>query len=172
MLGLAIRAPEGLCEESSENSSIKAFYLYNLMLFVDWPENAREKGSPLCIAIVGDDALYSHLKGLDQKTVEGQELEIRRIQEGERWPDVCKVLFIGSSERAAAAKLLAKLRNKPVLTVSILEGFPSMGGMIRLKNLQGPATRTSKRFTVNLRAVRKSGLKLRARLLRLADILD
>lgn len=172
ILGLVNPAPEGLAEEVSENPSVKAFYLYNLLLFVDWPEDALKTGDPFCVAILGDDALYSHLKRLDQKTAKRQKLEIRRIQEGERWPDVCKVLFIGSSKRAFATELLAKLRNKPVLTVSTLEGFPSMGGMIRLKNLRGPVTRTSKRFTVNLGAVEKSGLKLRARLLRLSDIFD
>lgn len=170
MVGMGVHAPERIAAQEAKIPSLKAFYLYNLLLFVDWPENTFKKGDPLCIAIVGDDLLYQHLQRLSQKTVKGQKLEIRRIQEDEKWPQVCKVVFIGSSKRGLAPALLTRLKKEPVLTVSDMPGFTRMGGMIRIKNLGDPASRTSKRFEINIDRMQQRGLKIRARVLRLADI--
>lgn len=168
--GAAVHAPGRLAAQEAQAPSVKAFYLYNLLLFVDWPKDINKNKKRLCVALLGDDPLYHHLQRLSQKTIKGQKLDIRRIQEGGEWPETCRVLFVGTSKKALAPALLKKIGDRPVLTISEAADFIQMGGMIRLKNLGGPASRSFKRFEIHIDRIQAKGMKVRARVLRLADI--
>ena len=67
-----------------------------------------------------------------------------------------------------------------MLTVSDMEGFAHIGGMVSFSKIlqlgksgySSVPIEKNKRFQINLTAVRRAGLKIRARLLRIADIVQ
>ena len=75
------------------------------------------------------------------------------------------LLFIGSSDRQRVNRLLAGVRDRPVLTIAELPGFTDFGGIINLYRADDRL-----RFEVNLGAAKRAGLAISSRLLRLARI--
>ncbi len=61
---------------------------------------------------------------------------IRRF-EADRDPGVCHLLLLGEMDRSRRRELLRAVAGRPVLTVSLGEGFCEDGGMIRLSVTQG-----------------------------------
>jgi hypothetical protein len=158
----------------SEEDRIKALYLYNFLLFVDWPEDAIGEDNTLRVAVIGDDALFELFEPMAQKPIKGRKLVVERFDAVEDLSLPCHVLFVGRSQRDIAPHILDKIRDRPVLTVSDMKGFTQMGGMVYFKHLVCKEHTAShqKRFEINLSAVEHAGLKIRSRLLRLSDIVD
>jgi len=156
----------------SEEDRIKALYLYNFLLFVDWPKDAINEGCTLRVAVIGDDALFELLEGMSHKPIKGMKVIVEQLDGLETVKLPCHVLFVARSQRDIAPRILEKIRDEPVLTVSDMNGFTQMGGMVYFKHLGGTKHSASrpKRFEINLSAVEHAGLKIRSRLLRLSDI--
>jgi len=74
----------------------------------------------------------------------------------------------------SALHILDKVGNRPVLTVSDMDGFAQMGGMVCFKHMACKEHQAGhgKRFEINISAVERGGLKIRSRLLRLSDIVN
>ena len=155
-----------------EQGKIKALYLYNFLLFVDWPEAVADERKIIRVAVAGDDPLFESLRRVSGKPVKGRKLVVEQFDTVEDLDTPCHALFVGLSKRDIALRVLEKVRDQPVLTISDMKGFTSMGGMVYFKHLgqlEGTAGNL-KRFEINLRAVERAGLKIRARLLRISDI--
>ena len=147
-----------------------ALYLYNFLLFVDWPENASS--DTIKLAIYGAPQVYETLKPMSGKTIKGKKLVVFSLISPEELDDCCWVLFVGDTKTQAVRELLKKVNGKPILTVSGKAGFVGLGGMVSFKS-PGDLRKDGKeqkRFIINLSAVRKSRLKIRSRLLRMSDI--
>jgi len=156
--------------KNAPKQKITALYLYNFLLFVDWPENAAS--NTIKVAIYDAPQVYEALKPMTGKTINGKKLVVFSLTRPETLDDCCRVLFVGDTETQAVRELLKKVRGKPVLTVSDKAGFVRLGGMVFFKD-PGDLRKDGKkqtRFIINLSAVRKSGLKIRSRLLRMSDI--
>jgi hypothetical protein len=150
---------------------IRALYLYNFLLFVDWPKTADSHSNTIKVVIYGDPHLYEALKSMQGRMIRGKKLVIDFLTKTEDL-DKCQVLFVGDGEKTVAGELLKKVHGKPVLTVSDMEGFVQSGGMVGFKNRAELLEngKKQKRFIINLSAVRKSHLKIRSRLLRISDV--
>ena len=157
-----------------EQDKVKALYLYNFLLFVEWPESAFNDKDCVCTAILGDDLLFEALKPMDGKTIKGRKMIVERCEDLKDLEKPFHVIFIGSSMKALVPQILEQIKDKPVLTVSDMEGFTQMGGMVLFRNIGDPSDKTGypKRFEINLPAVKRAGLKIRSRLLRLSDIVN
>ena len=150
--GPVARAPE---------HALKAAFLYNFALFVEWPEEARK--GPLLICVLGTDPFGAVLPAtLRGKTANGRELRSAVVATaGEIAP--CSVLYVPEAEGAAQRRILDTLAGRPILTVGESEDFLDAGGIIRLF-LDGGRLR----FEVNGAAAERSRLKVSARLLELS----
>jgi len=159
---------------ASEQNTVKALYLYNFLLFVDWPEDAVDEKTFLRVAVTGDNNLFELLKPLCARPIKGRKLVVEKLEAIEDLRTPYHVLFIGRSKRSITPRLLDKVRDQPVLTISDMTGFTDMGGMVYLKHLlcQKHTARHPKRFEINLAAVERAGLQVRSRLLRLSDIVN
>jgi hypothetical protein len=73
------------------------------------------------------------------------------------------MVFISVSEKARLREILEGVKEKNILTVSDIEGFSRLGGMIELV-LDDERVR----FEVNLDATTKAGLELSSELLKVA----
>lgn len=157
-----------------DQDKVKALYLYNFLLFVEWPESAFDEKDCTCTAILGDDLLFEALKPMDGKAIKGRKMFVERCEDLKDLESPFHVIFIGSSMKALVPQILEQIKDEPVLTVSDMEGFTQMGGMVFFRNIGGPSDKTGypKRFEINLSAVKRAGLKIRSRLLRLSDIVN
>jgi YfiR/HmsC-like len=142
---------------------VKAAFLYNFAKFVRWPDDATG-GPRFVVAIVGDDPFGAVLdRAFQGKTVLGRPVEIRRTRVF-REAVGAQMAFIGSSEHARLAEVLAALKGGSVLTVGDMDSFADGGGMVgfRIKD-------STVRFEVNLREVRQARLQMSSQIIRLAQ---
>ena len=141
----------------------KAGFLLNIAQFVNWPSQSSD--APFVIGILGDDPFGSYL----DETVRGQKVNNRSlsVQRFRRRVDSrpCTILFISQSERDRVGQILSNLKGRAVLTVSDIDGFTDLGGMIQLFT-----ENNSIRMRINLGAVKASDLRVSSKLLRVAEV--
>jgi hypothetical protein len=148
---------------------IKAAFLYNFAMFVDWPEAAFVKGNaPFVICVLGTHFFENSLELLSKgKTLKKKSVIVRQISDV-RDMEGCHILFISASEKLLLPEILAVTKKRPVLTVSDLDGFYKAGGVINFISLEGKV-----RFDINQKAAQAAGLKISSQLLKLAhDIIE
>ena len=145
---------------------IKAAFLYNFSSFVSWPERASQHNDEFQICVVGNDPFGEALNTLSGKSVSGMPLKIRRLTAG-AITDTCQLVYISESETKRFVRLLGKVRARPVLTVSDIDGFAMHGGIIRFKLVDNKV-----RFEINVDAAERAGLKISSKLLSLAIIVS
>jgi YfiR/HmsC-like len=147
---------------------IKAVFLYNFALFVDWPAEAfSDPQAPLVIGILGDDPFGSSIdEAVRGEKVNNRPLEIRRFRDKDDFSN-CHILFISQSEEGRLGQVLGKLKGRSILTVSDIEGFSKDGGIIRF------VMENSKvRLKINLEASKQARLRISSKLLRPAEIVS
>lgn len=149
------------CAESGGEAAVKTAFLYNFFKFIDWPEVAANQ-SDFRLCTTNNDQLGDSLLVLENKTIGSKPMVIRRDINGEDLKN-CQMVFIGSSENAAA--IIRDLKGLPVVTVSDKPGFIDQGGMIGLVLVQD-GNRLS--FEINLNAANANGVHISAKLLKLA----
>lgn len=145
---------------------IKAAFLYNFAKFVEWPAGALSERSPtLTFCVLGEDPFGADLdQTIAGKTINGKSLVTRRLkplQEAEG----CHILFISASERRRLPQIFEALQGLSLLTVGESERFARLGGIINFTLEQNKI-----RFEINVDAAERTGLKLSAKLLKLATI--
>ena len=154
----------------SLESRLRASFLYNFTLFVEWPAGAFVSATDaLVIAIVGRDPFEGNLERLlDGKKVAGHSIKVVSISLTDQ-KDLARVrahlLFVARSEGRSAGSLVEQIRTSPILTVSDIPEFAHLGGMIEFFEEEGTL-----RFEINQRSAEQAGLKLSSRLLSLARI--
>lgn len=142
---------------------LKSAYLYQFTLFVDWPEDAfTGPTAPMTVCVLGEDPFGSSLDALAQKSSQERPVQVRRIHRG-RDATACHVLFVSASERDRLAAVMAGLPARRLLTVSDIEGFAEAGGAIEFVLVEKRI-----RFSINLEAARKAGIRISSKLLNLA----
>ncbi len=147
--------------------AVKAAYLYNFAKFVEWPPEAfASDDAPLLICIAGANPFGDALAVLSDKRVERHPVEVRHLPTMTGL-DRCHVVFIGRAEQGRLKTVLAKVARLPVLTVSDIDDFARMGGMIGLVEADQRI-----RFDINLTTARQANLKLSSQLLKLAFIVE
>ncbi len=146
--------------DADKATRVKSAYLFNFLSFVRWPESASGQRMSLCT--LGGGSINQALLPVQRKRVRGQAVvmkQLRRIEEAEG----CRILFIGESEEPQLGRILATLADRPVLTVSDMDGFADRGGMIGFVFRQRRV-----RLEVDLGRVRASGLEISSKLLEVA----
>lgn len=145
----------------------KANMLWNLAKFVEWPGLPSDSNAPLVITILGEDELAASLAVvLSSKLVNGRPVFVRFA----RRPQDAKgsqILYVASTEVPRMGAALAAVDSLPVLTVSDVPDFAKHGGMVGFMAVGGKV-----HFEVNRAHAEKTGLKLSAKLLALARLIN
>lgn len=168
-------------EAASREYQIKAAILYNVLKFVEWPQNKTpDSNEPMIIGLIGQDPFRSSFDPILEKNAEGRPVAIRRfpgfkelentaqMEPGEPHPQIQAIreshlLFVCQSEQPHWGKILKSTEGHGILTVADSTGFLESGGIINL------CTDDDKiRFEVNMVAARRAAIRIRSRLLRLA----
>jgi hypothetical protein len=151
----------------ASEAQVKAVFLFNFAQFVDWPPEAvPDSQAPLVIGILGTDPFGDFLDA----TVRGERRGARPfvVQRYQRVEDItrCDILFINRSAGAQPEEILARLKNRPILTVSDADRFAERGGMIRFVT-----DRSRIRLQINPEAAEAAHLTISSKLLRVAEVI-
>jgi hypothetical protein len=116
---------------------------------------------------VGEDSFGTILDdAVRDEAVQHRPIVIRRYRRGETIAQ-CHILFIARSEKDRLNALLEQCKGQPILTVADTARAAEQGVMINLLLVQG-----SVKMEINQRAVEAAGLKVSAKLLSLAKIVN
>jgi uncharacterized protein DUF4154 len=155
---------------------VKAAYLYNFGLYVEWPkELAGGIQGKFVIGVLGNDAIVGHLKKIAAaKKVRDLTIEVRHFKAADKC-EVCHMLFIaatpdgekkeGPEERLSGA--LKHVKGKGVLIVGESEGFAEKGGCINFYIDDNKV-----KFEINQEAAKEERLQVSSRLLRLGKLVS
>ncbi len=151
----------------ASEAQVKAVFLFNFAQFVDWPPEAvPDSQAPLVIGILGGDPFGEFLDA----TVRGERRGARpfAVQRYQRVEEItrCDILFIGRPVADRPEDILARLKNRPILTVSDADRFAERGGMIRLVT-----DRSRIRLQINPEPAEAAHLTISSKLLRVAEVI-
>ncbi|HEV3216141.1 MAG TPA: YfiR family protein [Vicinamibacterales bacterium] len=156
--------PTAAQSDPASESERKALFVYNFMLFVDWPADAFQNASEaLRVEIIGRDPFNGSLdRLLADKSVGGRRIVVTHSVAPKAGP-LPHVLFVSAAEAPNLARVLAAYCHLPVLTVSDLEGFANRGGVIGLVEENHDL-----HFVINRTAAGEARLQVSSRLFYLA----
>lgn len=147
-------------------AAVKAAFVYNFAKFVEWPAAREARSGRLHLCIWGAEPLGGALNGLAGKPVRKWTIEVRSEAHSTGTAG-CDIVFVGNTLTRAEAEAALKQSSVPgTLTIGDRPDFAAAGGVI---NMYRSGARI--RFEVNLTAARQAGLRISAKLLRLAKII-
>jgi hypothetical protein len=166
--GLALLVLAAAPARAEDANQVKADMLWNIAKFIRWPEAAFAKGeSDFVFTILGDDSLAEALAAsLSTRTLNGRPVFVRVVG---RVQDVLgsQILYIAASTLGRFPDVIKELHGSPVLTVANVPGFVEGGGMVDFV-----AEDDKVRFEIHQARAEKAGLKISARLLALARVVE
>ncbi len=143
-------------------SALKAAFIYNFVKFTEWPTDVVPAGENFVMCVLGDTAVAEALeRAVKTRLLDGHSLTVVQMELGAQ--RVCHVLYVSGVTAGQAAQVVARGRDAPVLTISDLDRFTELGGMVQFFFDQGRL-----RFSVHLDAVKRARLEISSRLLILA----
>ena len=144
---------------------IKAAYLYNFAMFVEWPREAFSASSaPIVIGVVGADPFGLALDQMVQdKRINNRPIVVERFKLGD---DVrrCHILFVSPTESARIGDLVHRVGAQAVLIVGDESDTVNKGGTIAFTVKNDKVG-----FEINLSAARRARLTISSKLLNLAQ---
>jgi hypothetical protein len=165
LLGFATPAVAADSAPSAEYQ-LKAVFLFNFAQFVEWPAQAyRDAKAPLVIGVLGVDPFGSFLDQLVRgEKVGDRPLVVRRFHRVDDITD-CQILFISRSEAATLDQIIGRLKGRSLLTVSDVDTFTRLGGIVRFVTENGKI-----RLRINLEVAKECELTISSKVLRPATI--
>lgn len=146
---------------------VKADMLWKIAKFVDWPEAAFNRSGQLVFAILGEDELAAVLaSSLSTRTINGKQVFVRFVRRPQD-AQGAQILYVSASERERLPEVLRALEGTSTLTVADVPGFVAHGGMV---DFISEADRV--RFQINPGRAQRAGLKISAKLLALAKVVE
>jgi hypothetical protein len=141
----------------------KATFIYNLISFIDWPEDVfRSASDPLRLVILGQDRFGGALDRLAGKKVNHRSVVVIHSASDLTAPPA-NIVFLAASEERRLKTVLARYCRAPVLTLSDIDAFAARGGVIGLV-MEDKAVR----FAVNRTAAEEARLRISSQVLHLA----
>lgn len=147
---------------------IKAAYLYKFAGHIEWPSNTfTDAAMPLTIGVLAADELAAELGRLKRgRLVNDRPVQVRVLKAGEPLQGV-QLLFVGQLDERQLRRTLDAIQTQAVLAVTELPGALDAGSMINFVLLDKRV-----RFEISLAHAERSGLKVSAKLLAVAQRVD
>jgi len=144
---------------------VKAEFIERFTRFVEWPDSVfASRSAAFVVCIWGQGPLSSRLEEVVTRgPIQGRPVRVLRIGSRESIHP-CHILYVATLDRAVVRGIAESARGKPILSVGDEPGRAEDGLLINLiLDHEGFV-----RFEINLDVARVSGLKISAKLLRLA----
>jgi hypothetical protein len=164
----------------NREQQIKAAFLYNFVMFTEWPADKLAEPNTITIGLLGEHPFGNTFDPIKNKTVKNKQLNIKNFGMFRKsFPQdnagklefanyieqlrKCHVLFICDSEHENYKAIIDAVKGYGVLTVGETEDFLGFGGIITfIPGTEKPV------FDINLDACEHEGLKISSKVLRLA----
>ncbi|MGB9498632.1 MAG: YfiR family protein [Dissulfuribacterales bacterium] len=165
-LVIVIFTGTGRCLEGTEYQ-IKGAMILNFIKFVEWPHQENEQNRDIIIVgIFGQDNFGNMLANIEGRFISSKQIKIKRLNSLNGISE-CQVLFISASESFRTYQILQEINGYPVLTIGEDKDFTRLGGIIRFYSEENHI-----RFEINHTAAIKSDLKISAKLLEIARVIQ
>jgi len=157
----------GAKAQQFDEYEVKSGYLFNFPLFVDLPNKQPTSEESYSIGIYGDsqpfDAIIQQMVDMKNKPkIKWFYLHFGKTDQIIK----CDILFITKVKPSEAMKVLALVKNQPILTVGDnIPNFCEMGGMINFLPKD-----SKKPFEIYNAAAEASKIKIRSKLLAISKI--
>jgi uncharacterized protein DUF4154 len=158
--------PSSAAAQTATAPALKAAFLYNFAKFTEWPDDALAPGVPLLLCVINDRAVGDMLVDLTRgHAINGHALVVSTMKPDSAELPSCRLLFMSGIDAPRSRALVDSVVGKPVLTVSDFDTFAQLGGVADFFVEHG-----TMRFTINLEAAQRAGIRLSSKLLSLARI--
>ena len=168
-LSIAVCTPLSSAQAATfEESDVKAAFLYYFSHFISWPESGDQANDQLVeFCSFGDDPVtQSLMRLLVTPKADNSKMNTRLVTDA-AMTSGCDYVFIGVANKDSALEIIETIRGKPILTVSDIDNFTDIGGMIELKR---DANRIN--VLINVDTLEAHQLKASSKLLSLATIVS
>lgn len=145
---------------------VKAAFLYNLLKFVDWPDDKNTRSGVINICVLGEDPFSDAFDFAKNKTIENRRLVIKHFKTLQHIEN-CHALFISRSEQEYLEQILKAIKGLNILTFGDTEGFAQRGVIINFYIEENKV-----RFEININSLRRSGWRISSKVMRLARIIQ
>lgn len=147
--------------------AVKAEFIERFTRFVDWPDSVfASASSPFVVCVWGSGALATQLESVvAHRRIKGRLVRVLHVGSGDGLTP-CHILYVAAVERDVVRGITAKTRGKSILSVGDQPGFAQEGVLINLVVDDDGFVR----FEINRDVARASGLKISAKLMRLARL--
>jgi len=145
--------------------SLKAAFLFNFVKFTDWPAETVAPELPLLLCVLGDESVRTEL----EEAVKGNKIGAHALNvisvniDGQLRS--CHLLYVTGLDRRQSHELVGKVRNAPVFTVSDLDRFAQLGGVLQLFVEGGKM-----RFAINPVSMLRARLHISSKVMALAEV--
>lgn len=147
---------------------IKAAFLFKFVGFIDWPPATSDRAdAAFTIGVLGGATLGNELEQIAAgHQVNGHPVRVRLLARGDSAAGL-QVLFVGRNEAARLNALVAATDGMATLVVSESDGALALGSAINFVVVDDKV-----RFDVALHSINRAGLKISARLLAVARVVQ
>lgn len=147
----------------TDESRVKAMFVYNFLKFVEWPvEASAGPKDPFVVLIIGDGATAdATARFLEANTLGDRPLVVRRTQSDPSFTGV-RAAFVVERDEKKLRRILAAATAAGVLTIGEGDDFATLGGVIGLL-----VENRRVRFDVDTSAAQSAGLRVSSKLLAL-----
>ena len=156
-------------ENDDFTNKIKVAFTYKIIQFIELTDDPGSKSNgfvTICV-ITGKqlDRLFADLEG---REINGDKVKVLFLSQSPSSSDQCGVLYIGNSEQARLPQILQQIAppNK-ILTVSDIDQFARLGGMVELKIHEKGV-----KMEINVSNVTNAGIRISSKLLEVAHIVQ
>lgn len=165
LLALAVGLPllaQSPQDELSE-TEFKVAFLCKIPPYITWPNLAAD--SPLIIGILGPDPFNRLLHQLvEGKTIEGRKVEVQIFEDPAKLAQArCDILFVPASQHDRWEELRKSINPRGLLTIGEKKGFLDAGGAFNLSV-------DDRKLEIKLDNVKKAGLEVNSKLLKIAKV--
>lgn len=153
----------GQMPAKSDPARVEAAFLRNFAHYVTWPAHAfSDDQAAWRICILGKDpfgAILDHT--LNGRTEQGRAFEVLRANSLAELP-ACQIVYVVDKAGDKRRRVLAELRERPILTVGAAPDFLREGGIIQFQ------VTNHVQFSINLDQARSASLSIQTKMLEVA----
>ena len=162
-LALALALAIGPARAQPSEDAVKAAFLPRFARYVTWPPaSVPVPAAPFHLCVVGHDPFGGALdRAAGSELIDGHRVAVRRMATASQSAG-CHVAFVRGAQPQDTARLLAALRQRPILTITDARAGPQRG-IIHFAVVGGRV-----RFFIDDAAAAERGLSISSRLLAIA----
>lgn len=154
-------------ERAGAESGVKAALVYNLLLFVQWPEDKLPPDGNLRLCILASPAMETAFNGLAGKAIHHRPLVVRHISASDEIRQ-CQAVWVEEGRNSALNRIALGARGNGILVLGEGPAALSQGAMIAVTNEGGRMV-----FSVDNGGAKDARLTVSSKLLRLArEVVD